>query len=471
LTEGIIARDDAGGPGAVDFGTTLEFGWRGRQRWAHHGLWATLALTGLIGAAIGVLLATEVKIRALGLAGVTVTITGIWFLALRWSADFARERRLGPVLAASMGTAIGLAAVSLLNFWILGLLLSSGQLLIMAGSVFVLAAAFQLVAARGFTRRPRVAVVGVDDDALELIRELHNGKSKQFECIGVVDDRLQNARLDGVPFLGTTDELVEMSRRFRPDLIVCSTDLYTRAVERLLDAGVTSVRVLDSSGFHDHAFHRAASREVPSSWFASVLDTRQQHYSARAKRIFDVTIACLGLVLTFPLLLVIPALIRLSDSGPVLYRQIRIGEGGKFFEMLKFRTMIPSAENGEAVWASENDPRITRVGRVLRETRLDELPQLWNVLRGEMSIVGPRPERPEFHSVLSEQVPYWSRRHLLKPGITGWAQVNFSYTADVSGAGKKLLYDLYYLKHRSLGLDLLILLKTLKVVLLGTGAR
>jgi lipopolysaccharide/colanic/teichoic acid biosynthesis glycosyltransferase len=155
----------------------------------------------------------------------------------------------------------------------------------------------------------------------------------------------------------------------------------------------------------------------------------------------------------------------------VFFRQIRVGEGGELFEILKFRTMVPDAESGRAVWASENDPRATRIGNVLRKTRLDELPQLWNVIRGDMSIVGPRPERPEFLDVLGEHVPFWSRRDLLKPGITGWAQVHFAYTADISGAATKLSYDLYYLKHRSLALDALILLKTFGVVLFRRGGR
>ena len=141
------------------------------------------------------------------------------------------------------------------------------------------------------------------------------------------------------------------------------------------------------------------------------------------------------------------------------------GDGDRTFPM------IPDAEVGRAVWASEDDPRATPVGRILRKTRLDELPQLWNVIRGEMSIVGPRPERPEFLDVLGEHVPFWTRRDLLRPGITGWAQVHFAYTADISGAATKLSYDLYYLKHRSLALDALILLKTFGVVLFRRGGR
>ncbi len=180
----------------------------------------------------------------------------------------------------------------------------------------------------------------------------------------------------------------------------------------------------------------------------------------------------LALVVLAPVMLLVAGFISVFDRGPVLFRQMRLGEGGRTFEMLKFRTMVVDAERqGRARWAVDNDPRVTRVGRVLRKARLDELPQLWNVLRGEMSIVGPRPERPEFMEELAEGVPFWTRRHLLKPGITGWAQVRHHYTSDVTGTAEKLGYDLYYLKHRSLFLDLAIVLKTARTVVSGSGAR
>jgi exopolysaccharide biosynthesis polyprenyl glycosylphosphotransferase len=450
------------------FPTRLDLGW------SHRALWARLALIGLIGALNGVLLATEGNIRGLRLVAVTVIITGVWLLALRRSAQFAREQRIEPILAASLGTGIGLAAVSLINFWILEAAVSQSRLLVIAGGVFVLVGSFQAVASQGLSRPRRVAVVGANPDALELIRNLHSGGNGQFECIGVVADRLNGVELEGVRILGRSADLVEIFRRERPDLLVCSNGkLRTRTVRRLLDAGVTSVRVVDSLEFHERAFHRVANRQMRSSWFASVFDLHQHNYSSLTKRVFDVTIACLALVLTLPLFLVIALLVRCSGPGPVLFRQVRSGEGGKLFEIVKFRTMIADAEAeaGRAVWARKNDPRVTQVGRILRKTRIDELPQLWNVLRSEMSIVGPRPERPEFLEVLQGEVPFWTHRHLLKPGITGWAQVHFAYADDIPSAATKLSYDLYYLKHRSLALDCLILLKTLKLVFLGRGAR
>jgi lipopolysaccharide/colanic/teichoic acid biosynthesis glycosyltransferase len=172
--------------------------------------------------------------------------------------------------------------------------------------------------------------------------------------------------------------------------------------------------------------------------------------------------------MTLPFMAIVAACI----GSPVIYRQTRVGQGGKTFTVLKFRSMVVDAErNGSPAWASANDSRVTRIGRLMRRTRIDELPQLINVLRGEMSFVGPRPERPEFVAMLTQQIPFYAVRHSVKPGITGWAQVRYSYGATVEQAVRKLEYDLYYVKNHSLLLDIMILIETVRVVLLGEGAR
>jgi lipopolysaccharide/colanic/teichoic acid biosynthesis glycosyltransferase len=203
-----------------------------------------------------------------------------------------------------------------------------------------------------------------------------------------------------------------------------------------------------------------------------VLHLYQRRYPRAVKRGTDIVVAGTALVVLAPALLVIALLVRLSGRGPVLYRQLRCGEGGRTFEIVKFRTMVVDAEHAHgAVWAGADDPRVTRVGRFLRRARVDEIPQLWNVLRGEMSIVGPRPERPELLPVIEEHLPFFTRRHLVKPGITGWAQIRLGYTDDPVGAADKLAYDLFYLRHRSLALDLAIAFKTAGTLLTGSGAR
>jgi exopolysaccharide biosynthesis polyprenyl glycosylphosphotransferase len=319
-----------------------------------------------------------------------------------------------------------------------------------------------------------VIVFGANDQAFDLIRELEEerGPHTQFACAGVIGKPPGPSAVPGVRVLGPKRDVVEIVRRERPELIVCSTPRQrAHIVDRLLDAGVTSVRVVDGPEFYELAFERVASAHLRPSWFTSVLNNEPKHHRARAKRLFDFTFAAVALVLAAPLLLGIAVVVRLSAPGPVLYRQVRSGEGGRLFVMLKFRTMVHDAETGVAVWASENDPRVTSAGRILRKTRLDELPQFWNVLRGEMSIVGPRPERPEYHELLRTEIPYWTRRHLIKPGITGWAQIHLAYADDISGAASKLAYDLYYLKYRTLVLDFVILFRTVGVVLTGSGAR
>ena len=199
---------------------------------------------------------------------------------------------------------------------------------------------------------------------------------------------------------------------------------------------------------------------------------RITHLRRLFKGTFDLIFAVIGLGIVMPFIPVISLLIKIDSHGPVFFKQKRVGEREKEFVLYKFRTMRKDAESKTgAVWAQENDPRITRVGKFLRKSRIDEIPQLFNVLKGEMSFIGPRPERPEMIRKLEEVIPFYSERHTLKPGITGWAQVKHSYGASVEDALEKLRYDLFYIKHSSLFLDLLIVLETIKVVLFGRGGR
>ncbi|MBW1703193.1 MAG: exopolysaccharide biosynthesis polyprenyl glycosylphosphotransferase [Deltaproteobacteria bacterium] len=189
------------------------------------------------------------------------------------------------------------------------------------------------------------------------------------------------------------------------------------------------------------------------------------------KRLIDLSISALIIIITLPLLAVTALAIRLDSPGPVFFKQQRVGKGGKVFSVWKFRSMYKDAEQNGAVWADKSDPRVTRVGRVIRFLRIDELPQLWNIFRGEMSLIGPRPERPEFVRELTASIPYYDIRHSVSPGITGWAQVNYPYGASVEDALHKLEYDVYYIKNMSLFLDFKIFIRTIGVVLFGQGAR
>ena len=240
----------------------------------------------------------------------------------------------------------------------------------------------------------------------------------------------------------------------------------------LLECRLNGVQVTDLARFFERIHKRVPVESLKPSWLIYGNGFRQGWGRTTIKRGFDIVTATGLLVLMLPLMIMVALLIALEGGGPVLYRQERIGHRGKTFTMLKFRSMTQAAErDGKAEWAVADDPRVTRIGRFLRRGRLDELPQLINVLKGEMSLVGPRPERPVFVSMLTEQIPFYAVRHSVKPGVTGWAQVRYCYGATIEQSVKKLEYDLYYVKNHTIFLDLLILLETVRVVLLGEGAR
>jgi exopolysaccharide biosynthesis polyprenyl glycosylphosphotransferase len=193
-----------------------------------------------------------------------------------------------------------------------------------------------------------------------------------------------------------------------------------------------------------------------------------QHFICRA---LSFTVSFFALLVCLPLLPFIVLAVRLSSPGPVFFRQTRVGQRGRPFTLYKFRTMRQDAEENGAIWAIRDDPRVTSAGKFMRKTRLDEIPQLWNVLRGGMAFVGPRPERPEFVQWLSKEIPFYDLRHMIRPGITGWAQVRYRYSASLEETRRKLEYDLYYVKNHSIGLDLLIMLETIKTIILREGAQ
>jgi sugar transferase (PEP-CTERM system associated) len=245
-------------------------------------------------------------------------------------------------------------------------------------------------------------------------------------------------------------------------------------VRELLDARLAGIDVIDLLEFLERETGKIRVDLVSPGWLIFSPGFRRSQMKKLIKRILDVAVCGVLLLVSWPVMLLIALAIKIEDgiSAPVIYRQYRVGQNSKNFNVLKFRSMRVDAEkDGEAVWASENDSRVTRVGNFLRNVRLDELPQIFNVLGGQMSVVGPRPERPEFVSELQENIPYYAERHVVKPGVTGWAQLNYSYGASEEDAVEKLQYDLYYIKNQTFLLDLMIVLQTVEVVLWGKGAR
>lgn len=300
---------------------------------------------------------------------------------------------------------------------------------------------------------------------------------RDFELVGFVDDdpEKQDLVFGCLPVLGKSSELMRIVQENHVHTVVVGVTM-NRAAEvfrRLVEAKFSGVDVYEMSAFCEKYFGTIPVLYTTNMWlgFADISGVKKNIYNTKLKRIMDKTLALAGLICTLPLTLLVAILIKLESEGPVFYKQTRVGWDEKPFELYKFRSMRVDAEKDGAVWAQENDPRVTRVGKIIRLLRIDELPQLWNVLADTMSFVGPRPERPEFVATLKKEIPYYTLRHSVKPGITGWAQVNYPYGATVKDALAKLEYDLYYIKNMSPLSDLVILVRTVKTVLFGKGAR
>ena len=387
------------------------------------------------------------------------------FLVMLRAAFAAGEHLLGVCASAILGTSAGLATVIALDLIVPSLRVTGAELTVVACGVLASAAAWEWVVRKIGGLRRRTLVVGTDELSDRLATELDVLGNKDFELVARVDDTKTEAQ-GRVPLAGGLAELAYVVQAQRPDLIVITDErTYGQAVDRLLDGPETTARVVGLAGFFEHALGRVPVEQLTPAWFMSLVHLRQPVYGRWTKRAFDVVAAAAGLLLALPLL-VVAALVVARSHGPILYRQTRIGEGGKPFTVLKFRTMVVDAEeDGQACFTSEGDSRVTRGGRLLRRAHLDELPQLWNVLRGDMSVVGPRPERPEFTERLEEVVPFWNRRLLVKPGITGWAQIQCGYVADCEEMAGKLSYDLWYIRNQSLELDVAICLKTVALAL------
>jgi exopolysaccharide biosynthesis polyprenyl glycosylphosphotransferase len=397
----------------------------------------------------------------------------VWFLSLTAvrRSPWLSPRMLGIPTATALGIVIGLVAISVLAFWIPATGFGQYSLLAMATGVFLVSMAFQRLAGSALAAPRRVLIVGSGEEGVDLALALSD-EPLRFECAGIVCAEGDDSSLAPALVLGESHDLEEILALTRPEIVVLANDRANGSLSRLLDNARAGFRVVGLANFYEHAFGRVPVANLSPLWFLSVIHLNQRPYPRVTKRLVDVALATVGFALTAPLLPLIAWLVHRSGSGPVLYRQTRLGEEGKTFEMLKFRTMVDGAEEGGAPrWAEKHDPRVTAFGGLLRRTRMDEIPQLWNVLRGEMSIIGPRPERPEFLTLLEAEVPFWTRRHLTKPGITGWAQVRAGYASDVVGTVEKLSYDLFYIKHRSLLLDLAIALMTVRTIVSGDGAQ
>lgn len=379
---------------------------------------------------------------------------------------------LGPRIAVGRGVLFGAVSSTAASVALPAEHHAARTTLFIAVLVFAGEAAWETFALRYVAPVVRLLLVGTSGAAETLFHDMQRGRTGGYELVGVVvEDDAAPVPHPNIPLQGAIDDLADVIAALRPDLVVLAPGLKSpHTLGRLLDAAQAGFRVVQLAEFYEHAFGRVPVADLPEDWFISVLHLYQRPYLRFVKRTIDLVGAAVLMLLTLPLFPILALLTRETGGSPI-FGQVRLGEYGKPFKVYKFRTMYADAERtGGAVWSSAADPRVTRWGAVMRRLRLDELPQLWNILRGDMSLVGPRPERPEFREVLSHAVPFWTRRHLVKPGLTGWAQVRQGYVNSAEATSTKLSYDLWYVRHRSLTVDLAILLRTAFVVVRGDGA-
>lgn len=323
--------------------------------------------------------------------------------------------------------------------------------------------------------RKRLLFLGATPVADRVISELGRN-NPGYDVVGYVDDRPAHevALNNGFRLLGKSYQLNEVVATNQVETIVVALGERRGAfpMQAIMDCKLRGIRIEDWPTFYEKLTGKIVVQNLRPSWLVFSEGFNRTRLTRLVKRIMDLALSMLFLGLGWPIFLLVALAIKLDSRGLVFFRQERVGERGRTFTVLKFRTMVDDAESDTGpVWTCEQDSRITRVGRWLRKTRLDEFPQILNVLKGEMSFIGPRPERPHFVAQLQEKIPYYAQRHTIKPGITGWAQVKYRYGATIEDAEEKLQYDLYYVKNMSMFLDILILLSSVQVVLFGKGAR
>ena len=386
--------------------------------------------------------------------------------------------------------AVGVTLLRLLLAFVLGLVLSGLAITLvpsltlgpnalmtafsvaLVGSVVTRLVVVGWITPHAFQRR--VLVLGTGSRAAS-VEDLVRGKDDCVKIVGYLPTQPAQNHVDTGRILARTESLVEAVKRHRVNEIVIAVRDRRGGVlpvQELLECRLRGIAVTDLASFFERERCQLHLESLNMSWMIFGEGFRQGFVRETVKRFFDVATSAALVLLTLPIMLVAALCIYFEDGGPVLYRQERVGQGGRVFTIFKFRSMRDDAErDGRPRWAGANDDRTTAVGRIIRKLRIDELPQILNVLRGDMSFVGPRPERPFFVEQLASKIPYYGARHSIKPGITGWAQVRYPYGASLDDAVEKLQYDLYYVKNHTLFLDIMVLIETVQVVLWGKGAR
>ena len=377
---------------------------------------------------------------------------------------------------------LGTASLTIIYYFIPSLYLGRGVLAFAVGFALVVVLLtrvlfFKLVDLAQLTRH--VIILGAGDAAQSILSKIDPVNERlSFSVVGCIPCGDGPVSVDGAQVMPMPENLMEFAKSNNISEIVVAPDERRRSeggnipVNDLLDCKLKGIRITDPLGFIERELLKLEESMLRPSWALYSDGFVYSQSRDVIKRIFDIAVALLLVLIAWPLMLLTAVAIVLETGRPILYRQVRVGLNGKEFAIYKFRSMTQDAEkDGKAVWAQKNDARVTRVGAFIRNTRLDELPQLYNVLKGDMSFVGPRPERPQFVEELKEQIPFYDARHRVKPGLMGWAQLKYPYGASVEDARSKLKYDLYYVKNHSFFIDILIVIQTVEVVLLGKGVH
>jgi sugar transferase (PEP-CTERM system associated) len=401
-----------------------------------------------------------------------MTASGLYDLEWRGGVRALLQR-----LGLSFG--LGLVTMSLLFYFFPILLVGRGAFLLSFGLALLgilLSRALFIRWARTGALKTRALVIGTGSRAAHVEALLaKRGHASNIQVVGYLPMGGSHHFIDHARILDTGESLPDLAERLQiSELILAVRDRRGGGlpVQDLLQCKLRGIRILELSSFFERENGHLQIDSLNASWMILAEGFQQGIVRDTVKRLFDLLVSAAMLVVCLPIMALTALLIKLESPGPVLYRQERVGQGCRSFTILKFRSMCVDAEkDGKPRWAGQNDSRVTLTGRVIRRTRIDELPQIFNVFFGDMSFVGPRPERPYFVQDLTQKIPYYGVRHTVKPGITGWAQVRYAYGATDEDAMHKLQYDLYYVKNHSLFLDLMILFQTAQVVLWGKGVR
>jgi len=341
--------------------------------------------------------------------------------------------------------------------------------MLLAPSLILLRRAYEWVVGRPLFRE-RVYVLGAGDYARSIVETIRSRPDLGMEVVDWEDLQMEPVERKKV-WIEALDKIANGHPMVHRIIVAMESRRGELPVQELLSLRFRGITVEDDGTLRERIYGKIQLDGLRPSNFLYSEGFRIRATQQFTRQVVSICVAGFGLLLFLPFFPLVVLAVKLSSKGPIFFRQTRVGMGGRNFEVIKFRTMFTDAESGGAKWATKNDPRVTRVGMFLRKSRIDEIPQLWNVLRGDMGFVGPRPERPEFVAWLTEELPFYYLRTLIRPGLTGWAQVRYGYGATLAETKAKLEYDLYYIKHMSMGLDLLIMFETIKTILRRRGAQ